>query len=205
MPPPAGTAGTGKTCRAAHPHGLAGVRVYHDFADRWVRSRNIWNQHAYSITTVNDDGTIPQTSKWVSNWKATGPTFNDFRKNTPGTADPLKSPDLTAKGSRQTCTGGKLTLSVQVCNRGAEKAGDNYTVSFYRGGAADPTKLICTAKTDKPLGVGECETLSCDWTDPPKSTPEDVYILIDEEGLVRNCNKDNKSSSIKGVVCAGPA
>lgn len=205
MPPPAGTPGTGKTCRAAHPHGIAGIRVYHDFADRWVKSRNIWNQHAYSITNVNDDGTIPKTSAWTANWKHVGPTYNDFRKNTPGTADPLKSPDLTAKGSSMTCTSGTLTLSVQVCNRGAEKASGDYTVTFYEGDTADPTKVICTAKTTKPLDVAECEILSCVWKTPPKTTPEDVYILIDAEGHTRNCNSGNKSSMIKGVVCAGPA
>ena len=202
--PSSAAPGTAKTCRASHPHGFAGVRVYHDIADRWVRSRNIWNQHAYSITNVNDDGTIPKTSDWVANWKHAGPAYNDFRKNTPGTADPLKSPDLTAKGSSMTCKDGKLTLSVQVCNRGAEKAADNYTVTFYEGNKADPAKIVCTAKTDKPLGVAECEVLSCTWATPPKTTAEDVYILIDAEGHVRNCNAGNKSAVLKGVVCAGP-
>jgi hypothetical protein len=203
MPAPTGTPGTGKTCRAAHPHGRSGVRVYKDFADRWVRSRPIWNQHAYSITNVNDDGTIPKTSAWVSNWKHTAPKYNDFRKNTPGTADPLKSPDLTAKGSQQVCTGGKLTLSVQVCNRGASKAADNYTVTFEEGTPPTAGPVICTAKTTMPLDVGACQTLSCDWTTPPQTSAaaKDVTIVVDAEGHVRQCNKDNKKSFLKGVYC----
>ncbi len=203
MPPPSGTPGTGNTCRASHPHGFAGIRVYHDFADRWVRSRPLWNQHAYSITNVNDDGTIPQTSKWTPNWKNVTPKFNDFRKNTPGTADPTKSPDLTAKGSTSICRDGKLTLQVQVCNRGAAKAPANYTVSFYEGSSSDSSKLICTATTSKPLDVAECETLSCDWAKPPK-TETDVYVLLDAEGHVRQCNSGNKSSTITGVKCSSP-
>ncbi len=204
MPPPAGTPGTAKTCRASHPHGFAGIRVYHDFADRWVRSRPIWNQHAYSITNVNDDGTIPKTSLWTANWKNTTPKYNDFRKNTPGSADPLKSPDLTAKGSQSLCANGKLTLSVQVCNRGAAKAPANYSVSFYQGSTADPTKAICTATTTKPLEVAECETVSCEWTSPPK-TETDVYVLLDAAGHVRQCNSGNKASVIKGVKCNVPS
>jgi hypothetical protein len=43
-PPPAGTPGAGNTCRAAHPHGVSGIRVYSDANDKWVRSRMIWNQ-----------------------------------------------------------------------------------------------------------------------------------------------------------------
>jgi hypothetical protein len=204
MPAPAGTPGTGKTCRASHPHGFAGVRVYHDFADRWVRSRPLWNQHAYSITNVNDDGTIPQTSKWTPNWKSATPKYNDFRKNSPGNNDPTKSPDLTAKGSSSICKDGKLTLSVQVCNRGAAKAPSNYTVTFYQGSSADPSKAICTATTTKPLEIAECETLSCDWATPPK-TDTNVYVLIDAEGRVRQCNKDNKSSTMVNVKCSTPA
>lgn len=204
MPAPTGTPGTGKTCRASHPHGFAGIRVYHDFADRWVRSRPLWNQHAYSITNVNDDGTIPQTSKWTANWKNVTPKYNDFRKNTPGNNDPLKSPDLTAKGSSSICKDGKLTLSVQVCNRGASKAAANYKVSFYEGTSADPSKVICTATTTKPLEIAECETLSCDWASPPK-TESNVYVLIDPEGHVRQCNKGNKSSTMLNVKCSGPA
>ncbi len=59
-PPPAGTPGAGDTCRAAHPHGVSGIRVYSDANDKWVRSRTIWNQHAYAVTHVNEDGTIPR-------------------------------------------------------------------------------------------------------------------------------------------------
>jgi hypothetical protein len=47
-PPPPGTAGTGNTCRASRPVGTRGIRVFRDTADRWVRSRMIWNQHAYT-------------------------------------------------------------------------------------------------------------------------------------------------------------
>jgi hypothetical protein len=204
MPAPSGTPGTGKTCRASHPHGFAGIRVYHDFADRWVKSRPLWNQHAYSITNVNDDGTIPQTSKWVPNWKITSPRYNDFRKNAPGSKDPLKSPDLTAKGTSTVCKDGKMTLSVQACNRGAAKAPANYKVTFYEGSSADPTKVICTASTTKPLDVAECETLACEWASPPK-TETDVYVLLDAAGLVRQCNKGNKSTLIKNAKCASPA
>ncbi len=39
--------------------GGAPVRVYRDASDRWVPARRIWNQHAYHVTNVREDGTIP--------------------------------------------------------------------------------------------------------------------------------------------------
>jgi hypothetical protein len=39
--------------------GDAPVRVFHDAQDRWVPARRIWNQHAYHVTNVREDGTVP--------------------------------------------------------------------------------------------------------------------------------------------------
>ncbi|HYO68697.1 MAG TPA: VCBS repeat-containing protein, partial [Archangium sp.] len=62
--------------------GFNGVRVYGDRDNAWVGTRGIWNQHAYSITNVNDDGTIP--ARPVANWLTPG--LNTFRSNAPGAA-----------------------------------------------------------------------------------------------------------------------
>ncbi|MCP4694951.1 MAG: hypothetical protein GY859_43385, partial [Desulfobacterales bacterium] len=37
-----------------------GVIILGDAGDSWVNTRKIWNQHAYSITNVEDDGSIPR-------------------------------------------------------------------------------------------------------------------------------------------------
>ncbi|HEY0094980.1 MAG TPA: kelch repeat-containing protein, partial [Archangium sp.] len=62
--------------------GFNGIRVYGDRDGAWVGTRGIWNQHAYSITNVNDDGTIPAHPK--ANWLTPG--LNNFRSNAPGAA-----------------------------------------------------------------------------------------------------------------------
>jgi hypothetical protein len=42
------------------------VQIVRDAQDRWVPARRIWNQHAYHVTNVREDGTIPQfeTPSW---------------------------------------------------------------------------------------------------------------------------------------------
>ncbi|MEM9195426.1 MAG: VCBS repeat-containing protein, partial [Myxococcota bacterium] len=37
-----------------------GVEVWGDARGRWVGARRIWNQHAYNISNVEEDGTIPR-------------------------------------------------------------------------------------------------------------------------------------------------
>ena len=51
------------------------VEVFQDAQKRWAPTRRIWNQHAYSVTNVNEDGTIPthMTNSWTY--------VNTFRMN----------------------------------------------------------------------------------------------------------------------------
>ena len=196
-PPPAGTAGTGNTCRAAHPHGVQGIRVYSDALDRWVRSRQIWSQHAYHVTHIDEDGTIPQTSSWQKNWL--DPDLNNFRQNVPGDASGKDSPDITAGVSGFTCQGSQATLTAPVCNRGSAPIAAGIKASFYDG-----TTKVCEALTTKTLQPGECELVSCLWATPP-SDPVDIQVVTDEDGEKTECKEGNNLGTVVGVHCRGPA
>ncbi|WP_250565987.1 DUF4114 domain-containing protein, partial [Adonisia turfae] len=69
-----------------------GIFVIGDRNDTWVSTRQIWNQHAYSINNVNDDGTIPTNPE--NSWQ----THNTFRLNAfpEGEGNALAAPDLVA-------------------------------------------------------------------------------------------------------------
>jgi hypothetical protein len=51
------------------------LQVIRDVEDRWIQARRIWNQHAYYVTNVREDSTIPQVP--IDNWK----TLNTYRTN----------------------------------------------------------------------------------------------------------------------------
>lgn len=53
--------------------GSPAVQVIRDVEDRWIPARRIWNQHAYHVTNVREDGTIPAVQP--KNWE----TLNTFR------------------------------------------------------------------------------------------------------------------------------
>ncbi|ATB38495.1 hypothetical protein CYFUS_003930 [Cystobacter fuscus] len=69
----------------AYP-GFNGIRVFH--GEGWRSARRIWNQHAYSVTNIEDDGSIP--AQPVANWLTEG--LNTFRSNGPGPAAPYCAP-----------------------------------------------------------------------------------------------------------------
>ncbi len=196
-PPPAGTPGTGNTCRAAFPHKVSGIRVYSDAQDKWVRSRTIWSQHAYAVTHIEENGTIPKSSLWQKNWEQPG--LNNFRQNVPGTPNGQSTSDPTVGASDfSPCTGGAAPLSVPVCNRGADAVGVGLTVSFFDGAT-----LICETKTTKPLQPGECESVTCIWDSPPmgQGNAKDVTVEVNTGGAVTECKDGNNKAVIKGVYC----
>jgi hypothetical protein len=94
----------------------AGVTVYGDKDKSWRPARKIWNQHAYYITNVNDDGTIPAVPS--PNYKA----YNNFRSGDLSPPDGKKTPDATLKVPEPCvleCKDGKLVLWVHAGNKGA--------------------------------------------------------------------------------------
>ena len=42
--------------------GNSGITAYRDSNNSWAPARDVWNQHAYTITNINDDLSVPQTA-----------------------------------------------------------------------------------------------------------------------------------------------
>jgi hypothetical protein len=202
VPPPAdGVPGAGNTCRAAHPHGVSGIRVYRDANDRWVRSRQIWNQNPYAVTHVDETGVIPASSDWLNNWEQ--PELNNFRQNVPGQQNGTAIGDTTAGAASQaTCINQQAQLEVAVCNRGAAAVPPNIVVGFYVDG-----ELICSTMTTMALEPEQCELVQCLWSSPPSdpASAVDVDVVADDAGSVTECQEQNNHGVVLGVFCQPPA
>ena len=64
--------------------------MFGDADHNWVATRRIWNQHAYHIGNVDEDGRIPadETPSWT--------THNTYRLNAQTSAPAQAAPDLVA-------------------------------------------------------------------------------------------------------------
>lgn len=200
-PPNPGTLGDGNTCRASHPHGVSGIRVYSDANDKWVRSRTIWSQHAYHVTHIAENGTIPTSSAWDKNWLE--PDLNNFRQNVPGNSNGAAIPDATAGANDfDSCQGGGALLEVAVCNRGAAPQGSGIVVGFYVDG-----NKVCETVTTDALDPEECEQVTCLWTDPPTSPTSavDVDVVVNDGHGISECHEGNNLGVVMGVYCEPPS
>jgi hypothetical protein len=194
---------TNSVCNYACPWGAQygaakGITVWKDLNDRWVSTRAIWNQHAYSVTNVDDDGTIPNPA--ADHWRIPG--LNAFRKNPIG--DPNNSaPDLAAEAIDVLVDGGScpgnVDVTVRIWNRGAVPAAAGVPVTFR----ADPGgALYGKAQTTGMILPGRFEDVTLRIAAPPRE-PSGVEIRIDADeagrGVVGECDEANN------VVRAGEA
>jgi hypothetical protein len=116
----------------SHGQGPKGLTVYGDRDHSWPPGRPIWNQHAYTLTNVEDDGSIPTTV--TPNWDL----YNNFRSGDAG-LPPAQWNDVLAEVV-EVCTEecpDRLYLLVRVWNQGTEEipAGISVVVRAGQDGA----------------------------------------------------------------------
>jgi hypothetical protein len=219
-----GTPGTGNVCRMMHGNvttkatsdkWFTGIRVYKDKLDRWASSRAMWNQHAYSITNINDNGSIPKTSAWAQNFK--DPKLNNYRQNRQGSTSNDLADITGALDAADACkldANMKVTFTGHICNRGLRGVGANMPATFYLGGGdAGPLGMpVCQAETAGPVPVGGCVAIECKAPAanvPPGST---ITMIVNDAGggapgsnrIVDECNYVNNTATLTIDKCIEP-
>lgn len=180
----------------------AGVLIYGDRLGRWVGARRIWNQHAYHITNVDENGHIPLHEQ--PSWEL----LDAYRQNLTegGRAEVLYSPDLWGGRGRYECTGrNRATFSVDVANYGLERMGPGVVIGFYRGRPSAGGMRIGEATTAGVLlPEGGTETVTFD---AGLELPVvDYYALLDDPadglgGAIRECREGNNEVLIWRPFC----
>lgn len=166
----------------------------------WLGDRQVWNQHAWSITNVNDDLTMPAT--YTPNW----PFYNTFRSGTLGASAGGALPD--AIGELQVCDDpchdGLVGVQIRLGNAGlAEMRGGVYATLYAEDGGKE--KLLGTFRADAATVASGATAAEWDVEVPETSIPEGVLLLrVDDdygEELVVECDETNNETRLDGVAC----
>lgn len=169
--------------------GWQGITVIGDTSNSWAPTAPVWNQHAYAITNVEDDLSIPRNPEmnWLSG-------HNSFRAG--GVRDVLgnPAPDLFPVVSRLcACEEGAISLVVQVENRGGRDVTTDIQVAVYSEGL-----LVQVAGLPGGIPGGEAsESLS--FTLPRDKIGKKILVVADDDGtgvgVVEECDESNESSA----------
>ena len=142
-----------------------------------------------------------------NNWLS----HNNYRQNVQGTGNkPLAIGDATS-GAPMTIDNGAgdcttaWTLRANLCNRGSAEIAAGMPGTFYQ---SDPRMgkppAICTAVLPRALQPGECETLSCDWKNPPQMAA-DLWFRSNDNGMsgtaIKECEPDNDLLFVPQATC----
>jgi hypothetical protein len=176
-----------------------GVFVLGDQNDTWVSTRKIWNEHAYHITNVNEDGTIPQFES--TNWQfpPLGP-YNNYRQNTLPGRQPLAAPNLTASLVRvdtAPCPDG-VGLLARIGNAGSNVAAAPVNVAFYDGEPGNGGLLLGVVPTTINLQPGGYEDVTLIVS--PPTGPHTIWAVGDDGGngigSVSECDETDNACTL---------
>ena len=183
--------------------GSAGIDVWADASDNWVRTRRIWNQHGYSITNVTEDGQIPVRP--APNWLE--PRFNNFRQNVQPDAV-FAAPDLVLSELDVVLDSSKCPFEVTfhinatVRNDGALSVppGVPARIEIRKD---DTVVVLQEWETTTRLFPGTSElygftvAFELDTIEPPFT----IWASIDPDGAVNECDEVNNEVTYEDVDC----
>ncbi len=134
-----------------------GIFVYGDRFNNWVNARRMWHQNDYSVTNVNDDGTIPTHPDpyWLY------PQTNLYHSQISPGLNPLAAPDLTISRVREencNCPE-QINLSARIGNGGSATAPAGVPISIYTDLPAQGGRLLGVVHTSRILKPGEYEDI----------------------------------------------
>ncbi|MBW2588181.1 MAG: VCBS repeat-containing protein, partial [Deltaproteobacteria bacterium] len=180
-----------------------GIEIWEDADNNWVRTRRIWNQHAYSVTNVTEDGQIPRVPE--PNW--TRSRLNNFRQNVqPGGL--FDAPDFVVREiSRLDCDESQFTLAVLVGNDGSLSVPPGILTHIVVATNDARVFDLGTVPTRDWLLPGQSEQLEVVFEVPsgPQVTAIVVSATADDDGVggqrYNECNEDNNQARSNPISC----
>jgi hypothetical protein len=173
--------------------GWTGITVIGDADSSWVPARPIWNQYAYHITNVENDGSIPagQENNWMS--------WNNFRAGGSELGPSHWQPDIRFGGfdlCTLTCDQDRILFSFSVENAGLLLAEDADILVL--GG--DGSELSRGGFGSMSPGEGRYSA----WIEITREQwGSGILLLADEPNALQECEEGNNFMSLGTWPCGG--
>jgi hypothetical protein len=189
-------------CGAGYTGLRRGIFLYGDVRDQWMRTRRVWNEHAYHVTNVGPNGEIPRDEP--DNW--TRADLNNYRQNVQGEGV-YNAPDLTLLGlevSLDACPS-MASLRARVANEGSLGVPAGVNVAFHEGTPTARGALLGVVATTVALLPGASTVVSLDV--PLTGTPPyEFAAFVDDDGTgagsITECDEGDGAAGIGDLDCA---
>lgn len=181
-----------------------GFSVYRDATNSWAPARSVWNQHAYDITHVNDDLTIPTTA--VQNFTIYN-NFHSAHALPPGEAlgDELAAEVLST--CDDDCDRGWFVVTARAMNTGSADVPAGVMLSLYAEIDGSLVALDTVALEEAvPSGMtSEAVAFAASASDIEDASA--LWVYVDDNGsrtgVVSECDETNNGALVKKPFCGG--
>jgi len=186
----------------AVPRQYSGITVIGDANNSWRSGRKIWNQHAYFITNINDDGSIPRTA--AQNWS----TYNNFRSGDIGAGGVgYVAPDLIPEIQyvcADECDENRLYVWVSIGNRGYEDVTNDFTMELI-GTRSNGNEVTLDSRTitDTVTAGRRLEAIQIVVENVPLGLTS-IEVRLDTGNSADECVEDNNSDLWRDNLCPSP-
>lgn len=180
----------------------AAISIYGDEDESWAPARQVWNQHGYSITNINDDLSVPVTAEQnftlYNSWHSAldGMSRDDLTMDLEGEILGLCQDD---------CDQGVLRVAGWVLNRSEEPLAAGVPVALYA--IVDGSKLLVDVQTttvETPASTTS-EVLEFEVDAETAAAASMLWLEADDDGtgtgVVPECSDDNNSYTQTGPFC----
>lgn len=176
---------------------FTGLTVLGDANDSWMAGSKIWNQHAYWITNVEQDGTVPANPD--TNWLS----YNNFRSGdmTAGSGGvyPDAVPEIVEICTEE-CDEERLRVVVRVGNAGMDDLPVGVSIAVY-GSYGAAWVLLETRFTSEVVASGDTtEGMVFDLN--PKYVDASIKVVVADDpdsAFFVDCHSDNDSVESSAV------
>ncbi|MBB6463917.1 Ig-like domain-containing protein [Flammeovirga kamogawensis] len=163
------------------------ITVWGSYDSPWVSCRNLWNQHGYHITNINDDLTVPIQQQDNFNLYFEG-SLNVFLGQTPFITDSLDisyaTPDLyipSITADLSNCSQGQdIPITITIGNQGDWPAAVGTPVTLYDGDPYSSTAnatVIDTVHLSKTIEIDSTVNVSALIPQNTSGDPINLFIL----------------------------
>jgi len=192
---------------AGHHSTNQGLKLFESSHDDWASGRRIWNQYAYSVTNVNDDGTIPDQPE--QNWL----TFNNFRSGAVQATDGVLASDLVGEISyvcTGECTEDRMVVWAHVGNAGLADIQGDVDLTLYAVASDGEEVEIGAAKLEGGIEAGRLsESIQIDVIQLDSVELDALMLSVDggnrapASGAWSECNEVNNEFTYEDRICEG--
>jgi hypothetical protein len=179
--------------------GWQGVTVVGDASRSWAPTAPVWNQHAFYITNVNDDLSIPPhpTPNWFTG-------HNSFRAGGVREAPGLPAPDLSALTPIVCwdCDADSVWIYTQVLNTGTLDIDAALPVDLYRRSESGEEALISRQTVEGGVRSGRASDALL-WKVPVATVEtDDTFVArVDPDGAVEECDESDNDAATPEARC----